>query len=109
MVMRRFWKYVAFSRGCWAWTGYRSPLGYGRFAVVHRRPSASHRVAWVLVRGLIPNGLFVLHRCDNRACVRPSHLFLGTQAENMQDCARKGRVSIHPENLLRRPAMEARL
>ncbi len=94
-LAERFWKMVAKGDGCWIWTGGRFPCGYGRLT---RRgePGASslaHRVSWELNYGHIPSGLNVLHRCDNPPCVRPDHLFLGTQADNAADMMRKGR---HP-------------
>ncbi len=67
--------------------------GYGVIQV-GRKPAVAHRVAWVLTNGFIPDGLCVLHRCDNRPCVRPTHLFLGTRLDNIQDMVRKGR-SLH--------------
>jgi hypothetical protein len=79
------------SSGCWVWTGnWWKQTGYGLFWLKGKRIGA-HRITWVAYRGDIPKGLSVLHKCDNRICIRPSHLFLGTQLENIQDCCRKGR------------------
>ncbi|GAC1603195.1 MAG: HNH endonuclease [Acidimicrobiales bacterium] len=77
--------------GCWEWVGRRDEKGYGRVGF-HSRPSVgAHRVAWELSAGPISDGLFVLHRCDNPPCCNPSHLFLGTQADNNRDRHAKGR------------------
>jgi len=86
----RFWSYVSVSDGCWLWTGFRNPLGYGRLGV-RGRLELAHRVAWTLQRGPIPDGMGVLHRCDNPPCVRVAHLFLGTDADNNADKVRKCR------------------
>ncbi len=81
--------------GCWIWQGSRNPDGYGH--IIERLPDrkrrfwAAHRVAWFKAYGPIPASLSVLHRCDVRACVRPTHLWLGTQRENISDMDRKGR------------------
>lgn len=87
----RFWSHVA-SRadGCWEWTGARGRAGYGYFSIKDRRFFA-HRLAFALVNGPIPPGLFVCHRCDNPPCCRPDHLFLGTTRDNVVDAMRKGR------------------
>lgn len=77
--------------GCWHWGGARSLQGYG---FIKRKDGAqlrAHRVAYELIHGPIPAGLFVCHRCDNPRCVRPSHLFLGSHPENMADMVLKGR------------------
>jgi len=90
----RFWGHVDKSDigGCWLWIGTRS-RGYGHFTLNETRsPERAHRTAWRLVHGNIPHGIFVLHRCDNPACVRPDHLYLGTQADNIRDAFRKGRI-----------------
>lgn len=75
---------------CWVWTADTAPNGYGRIKVNGQSVNA-HRVGWALQFGEPGVGLYVLHRCDNRLCVRGEHLFLGTQKDNVHDCAAKGR------------------
>lgn len=87
----RFWERVAKSDGCWEWTGCVHPkTGYGMGDADGVTKSA-HRMAYVLEYGAIPSGLQVLHHCDNRKCVRPSHLYAGTHADNMRDMVARGR------------------
>lgn len=89
-VEERFWSYVEKGPGCWRWLAKTDRDGYGRFWVLPKTVR-SHRFAWELENGPIPHGLAICHRCDNPTCVRPDHLFLGTNLDNVRDCVRKGR------------------
>ena len=92
-VADRFWQRVAKGVDCWLWTRGCYPSGYGKIAV-GKRAFRAHRIAWELTRGPIPDGLFVLHACDNPPCVRPDHLFLGDRLDNARDALKKGRLMI---------------
>ena len=78
--------------GCIEWTGRLDAKGYGRFSAAGGEVLA-HRIAYSVHFGAIPEGAHILHRCDNRRCVNPHHLFLGSNDENMADMVRKGRAS----------------
>lgn len=92
-----FWSRVTMGEGCWEIGGYKDKGGYGQVKVSKPRRMVvrAHRYSWEIVFGPIPDGLFVCHRCDNPACVRPDHLFLGTAADNAHDRDAKGRTSRH--------------
>lgn len=93
--MDRFWSKVTKTDGCWEWTGSRHTQGYGQFRF-GGKSSKAHRVSWFLATGeMPPASVKVCHRCDNPPCVRPDHLFLGSQRENMADCSAKGRMGDH--------------
>lgn len=109
----RFDAKVRKSDGCWEWAGALSKKGYGRFnrASSHRSFTvAAHRYAWERQNGPIPAGMFIMHRCDNRRCVRVDHLSLGTPAENSSDMVRKGRSASgerHSQAILTEPLVRA--
>lgn len=76
--------------GCWEWQLSKQTNGYGQVWFNGEQRTA-HRLSWILTHGDIPEGICVLHRCDNPPCCNPDHLFLGTQADNMKDMTQKGR------------------
>src|SRR6187399_1075873 len=96
---RLFWSRIRKSKKgkrCWNWTLSTGENGYGQLACKRYSPTklATHRVAWELANGrCVPARKHVLHTCDNRRCCRPSHLFLGTNLDNIADCVAKGRTT----------------
>lgn len=111
-LKEKFWEKVKKTDVCWLWCGNKNSQGYGRFHPHRKKAYRSHRMAWVLTNGDIPNGLCVLHNCpggDNPACVNPSHLWLGTIGDNNRDrdikgraaCGNKNGARLYPERLTR--------
>lgn len=100
-IAERFWKYVDKTPGfgpwgdCWNWTGYKHPNGYAQMGdgSPNHKCTFAHRVSWQIHFGEIPEGKWVLHKCDNPPCSNPDHLWIGDCADNMRDCSEKGRTS----------------
>ena len=95
--MERLTQYAA--NGCIEWTGPLYSNGYGSFSTGYDDKLA-HRVAWELANGPIPEGMVVRHSCDNRKCVNPGHLLIGTQGDNMRDMIERGRAAAPPRGAL---------
>ena len=88
----RFFEKVKEGDDCWEWAAKRNNKGYGMFGTNRKGHfKLAHRVSYELENGEIPEGMMVLHRCDNPGCVNPQHLFLGTRTDNTRDMHRKGR------------------
>lgn len=102
-IMQNFIQHFLHSKeGCWEWTAFTMSSGYGTYTDLRfvkmfgMKTMLAHRLSWSFFRGKIPEGLQVLHKCDNPKCVNPDHLFLGTQKDNIADCIQKKRHSPPP-------------
>jgi hypothetical protein len=103
--LERFESKFQKSKGCWEWLGALSPKGYG--TIIHNgKEIKAHRASYALYSGDIPNGLWVLHTCDNRKCVNPDHLYLGTIKENVRDAVIRNRFSKGDDHVFRKPISE---
>lgn len=102
--LEAFWSHAVITESdlCWYWTGHKIPSGYGTFCV-NGKFNYAHRLSWEIENGEIPEGLYILHKCDNPSCVNPNHLFSGTQADNMQDMVNKGRKVSNPPKGIKHP------
>lgn len=90
-ILTRLLNKLDFSGNCWEWTGYLGGKDGRGYISVDNKDWLAYRLSYELLVGHIPDGVFVLHACDNPKCCRPSHLFLGNQSDNMRDAYRKGR------------------
>lgn len=98
-VIERFWRYVEKTDGCWIWTGKSlNQKGYGHIQLGGKgtKHKLSHRLSYEIHHGPIPDGMVVMHSCDNPTCVNPSHLSAGTQSQNILDAFSRGRKTAKP-------------
>jgi hypothetical protein len=97
-IEERFFRFVIKTDKCWNWTGVIMNSGYGQFSADKGKTLGAHRYSYELHNGKIKKGCFVLHKCDNPICVNPSHLFLGTHQDNMNDKKNKQRQAVGSKN-----------
>ncbi len=93
--VQRFWNRVFKTSGCWLWLGPEGRSEYGEVGYKGKKYKA-HHLAYNLTHGARPDGLFILHKCDNPKCVNPNHLYAGTHADNMRDRRERGRYGDKP-------------
>lgn len=95
----RFWSKISKTNSCWTWIGKISTTGYGVMMIGSRADNSrryikAHRISFFIHFGEIPDGMWILHKCDNPKCVNPEHLFAGTPKDNTQDMIKKGRARL---------------
>ena len=90
---QKFWERLEHTpEGCWEWTRALTKAGYGAMGLKRGVVETTHRISWRLANGTIPEGMNVLHKCHNRKCCRPEHLYIGTQKDNVRDMLEAGRA-----------------
>lgn len=94
MSVERFSSFISRRGNCLEWAGYKDKNGYGRFRLGSKKIGA-HRASWIIFKGPIPDGKFVLHTCDNPPCVKLGHLYLGTTKDNTRDMWARDRNTSH--------------
>lgn len=104
-VIERFDSKIEKTKDCWNWIGAIKKDGYGQFSLSSEKSFLAHRFSWILNNGDIPKTLCILHKCDNKKCVNPKHLFIGTNQDNSNDMCKKGRQS-RGENALAKLTIE---
>lgn len=98
-IKKRLFKGVIVNDGCWSWRGNHNKAGYGRMGIgprKHGKLYLVHRLVWSFINGPLDDQDEILHSCDNPGCPNPSHIWKGTQADNMADASRKGRLPGNP-------------
>lgn len=103
--MDRFFSKINKTDTCWLWTA-TTRGGYGAIKI-NGKVKDAHRISYELHKGIIPDGLFVCHTCDNRKCVNPEHLFLGTAKDNFQDAVNKNRIKLIAPRPKKHPSVGA--
>lgn len=91
----RYWWYVIKGEhpdDCWDWRGSTYGFGYGALRTSGRKKAGAHRISWEVHNGEIPEGMWVLHTCDNPPCTNPKHLYLGDRIDNVRDMHNRGRA-----------------
>ena len=90
-LKKRFYAKVRKTKTCWIWKAWKNYYGYGQIKI-NGKATGAHRVSYVIHNNKkIPEGKLICHTCDNRQCVNPKHLYVGTKYTNAQDCVNKGR------------------